>query len=140
MTSLRVLNTPLCMYGALLRMSRSVGVLNAPGGTLAPGSSQPGRFGTSVLGRPLSVNSGPPWQAMHAPLPWKSTSPRCAAADIVPWSKLVVGALIEPTYASSAAACSPVFWAGWVAPSLKWLRIVLVTIWRRVGVLPIHPY
>src|SRR3954454_15088892 len=129
MTSRSELNTPLCMYGAVLRASRSVGVLKAPGGVGAPGSFQPGRLGTSVLWRSLSVNSGPPWQAMHAPLPWKSTSPRIAEADIVPWSKLVVGALIEATYASSAAAWSLVFWAGWVAPSLKWWRIVLVTIW-----------
>src|SRR5256885_17204256 len=115
------------MYGALLRMSRSVGVLKAPGGTGAPGSSQPFLLGTRVLWSALSVNSGPPWQAMHAPLPWKSTSPRSAAGDIVPWSKLVVGGRRRPREAAvapapragGAAGCgAPVFektLSGWVA-------------------------
>src|SRR5256885_16324976 len=92
------------MYGALLRMSRSVGVLKAPGGTGAPGSSQPFLLGTRVLWSALSVNSGPPWQAMHAPLPWKSTSPRSAAGDIGPSAKLGGGGRRWAGEAAVAAA------------------------------------
>jgi len=43
-------------------------------------------------------------------------------------------------YATSAAASSAVLSSGWLTPSLKWVKIVLRTISRRVAAPPIHPY
>ena len=57
------LSEPLCMYGAVLRTSRSCGVLKRRrAGPCAPrrGRCRPGlTFGTSVSWSPLSVSSGP---------------------------------------------------------------------------------
>ena len=85
------------MYGAVFRTSRSCGVLNAPFNrpeSAAPVSvSSSDSSGVKVLWRPLSVSSGPPWQAAQAPLPTNSSSPRRAAGESVPRSKSVRGGL-----------------------------------------------
>ena len=66
------------MYGAVLRRSRICGVLNEPERTARRGPrvrSPSETFGTSVSCSALSVSSGPEWQPMHPPLPWKRSSP-----------------------------------------------------------------
>ena len=116
------------MYGAVFRTSRSCGVLNAPFNrpeSAAPVSvSSSDSSGVKVLWRPLSVSSGPPWQAAQAPLPTNSSSPRRAAGESVPRSKSVCGGSSDSRYAVIAAAWRAVVSAGWLSPSVKCERIV----------------
>ena len=65
-------------------------------GPLDPATKAPAFYtdanGLSLgLCHPGTANCGPPWQAMQPPLPWKSASPRWAAAVSVPWSKREAG-------------------------------------------------
>jgi hypothetical protein len=118
------------MYGAVRAMSRSVGVLKAPGALGAPGSCSRHPERVEVVVR----EQRPAVAADAAALALEQLPTPCTAADIVPRSKLVVGGSRLSKYAVRAAARS-----GFRSSSLMWLTIVPATNSSTESDLPVQP-